>query len=124
MCGAHRGMPIELTPDLQYRLTELVVHATEVTAELALAGLPTRMAFTSGSVNGNPMTLEGWSLEQTALTEEGEVAWELILHLDEYDSVDWSTDGALVFKKNGNTLTLSYAVGEFDATELGSMSEN
>jgi hypothetical protein len=48
----------------------------------------------------------------------------LILHLDQYDSVDWSTDGALVFEKNGNTLTISYAVGEMDATELGSMSQN
>jgi hypothetical protein len=117
-------MAISLTPDLQYRLTELVVHATEVTAEIALAGLPTRMAFTSSSVNGNPMTLEGWSLEQIALTEEGEVAWELVLHLDQYDSVDWSTDGALVFEKNGNTLTLSYAIGELDASDLGEMSEN
>jgi hypothetical protein len=117
-------MAIPLSPDLQYRLTEMVVHATEVTAELALAGLPTRMSFTSGSINGNPMTLQGWSLEQIALTEEGEVAWELVLNLDQYDSVDWSTDGALVFAKDGNTLTLSYAIGELDAGDLGTMSEN
>ena len=102
----------------------MVVHATEVTAELALNGLPTRMNFTSGAVNGNPMTLEGWSLEQIALTEEGEVSWELVLNLDRYDSVDWSTDGALVFEKNGNTLTLSYAIGEIDAGDLGAMSDN
>jgi hypothetical protein len=120
----NEAMAIPLTPDLQYRLTEMVVHASEVTAEIALAGLPTRMAFTSGSVNGNPMTLEGWSLEQIALTEEGDVAWELILHLDQYDSVDWSTDGALVFAKNGNTLTLSYALGDVSAGDLGEMSEN
>ncbi len=117
-------MAIPLTPDLQYRLTEMVVHATEVTAEIALAGLPTRMAFTSGSINGNPMTLQGWSLEQVALTEEGDVAWELVLHLDQYDSVDWSTDGALIFEKNGNKLTLSYAIGDLDASGLGAMSEN
>jgi hypothetical protein len=117
-------MAIPLSPDLQYRLTEMVVHATEVTAELALAGLPTRMAFTSSTINGNPMTLEGWSLEQTALTEEGEVAWELVLNLDQYDSVDWSTDGALIFEKNGNKLTLSYAIGDLDASDLGTMSEN
>ncbi len=122
--GAFGGMAIPLSPDLQYRLTELVVHATEVTAEIALAGLPTRLAFTSGSINGNPMTLEGWSLEQIALTEEGEVAWELVLNLDQYDSVDWSTDGALVFEKNGNRLTLSYALGELDASDLGVMSDN
>jgi hypothetical protein len=117
-------MAIPLSPDLQYRLTEMVVHATEVTAELSLAGLPTRMAFTSGAINGNPMTLEGWSLEQVALSEEGEVAWELVLNLDLYDSVDWSTDGALVFEKNGNKLTLSYAIGELDSSELGEMSQN
>ncbi len=117
-------MAIPLTPDLQYRLTEMVVHATEVTAEIALSGLPTRMSFTSSTVNGNPMTLEGWSLEQVALTEEGEVAWELALNLDLYDSVDWSTDGALVFAKNGHVLTLSYAIGELDTSELGQMSEN
>jgi hypothetical protein len=117
-------MAIPLSPDLQYRLTEMVVHATEVTAEIALAGLPTRMAFTSGAINGNPMTLGGWSLEQIALTEEGEVAWELVLNLDQYDSVDWSTDGALVFEKNGNKLTLSYAIGEIDASDLGEMSRN
>jgi hypothetical protein len=117
-------MSIPLSPDLQYRLTELVVHATEVTAELALAGLPTRMSFTSGSINGNPMTLEGWSLEQNALSEEGDVAWELVLNLDQYDTVDWSTDGALVFGKNGNTLTLSYAIGDLDAGDLGAMSDN
>lgn len=117
-------MAIPLSPDLQYRLTELVVHATEVTAEIALLGLPTRLSFTSGTINGNPMTLEGWSLEQIALTEDGEVAWELVLNLDQYDTVDWSTDGALVFEKSGNTLTLSYAIGELDTTELGSMSEN
>jgi hypothetical protein len=117
-------MAIPLSPDLQYRLTEMVVHATEVTAEIALAGLPTRMAFTSAAINGNPMTLGGWSLEQIALTEEGEVAWELVLNLDQYDSVDWSTDGALVFEKNGNKLTLSYAIGELDATDLGEMSAN
>ena len=102
----------------------MVVHATEVTAEIALNGLPTRLSFTSSTVNGNPMTLEGWSLEQIALTEEGEVAWELALNLDLYDSVDWSTDGALVFEKNGNVLTLSYAIGELDTSELGQMSEN
>jgi hypothetical protein len=117
-------MAIELSPDLQYRLTELVVHATEVTAEIEIAGLPTRMSFTSTTINGNPMTLAGWSLEQIALTEDGEVAWELALNLDKYDAVDWSTDGALVFEKNGHTLTLSYAIGEIDASELGSMSEN
>jgi hypothetical protein len=117
-------MAIPMSPDLQYRLTEMVVHATDVTAELALAGLPTRMSFTSSTINGNPMTLEGWSLEQVALTEEGEVAWELVLNLDQYDSVDWSTDGALVFEKNGNKLTLSYAMGDLDASELGQMSEN
>ncbi len=122
--GADFSMAIALTPDLQYRLTEMVVHATEVTAQIALAGLPTRMTFTSSTVNGNPMTLEGWSLEQIALTEEGEVSWELVLNLDLYDSVDWSTDGALVFEKNGNTLTLSYAIGELDPSDLGSMSEN
>jgi hypothetical protein len=118
------GMAIPLSPDLQYRLTEMVVHATEVTAEIALAGLPTRMAFTSATINGNPMTLGGWSLEQIALTEEGEVAWELVLNLDQYDSVDWSTDGALVFEKDGNKLTLSYAIGELDASDLGEMSAN
>jgi hypothetical protein len=117
-------MSIPLSPDLQYRLTEMVVHATEVTAELTLLGVPTRLAFTSGTINGNPMTLQGWSLEQIALTEEGEVAWELVLNLDQYDSVDWSTDGALVFGKNGNTLTLSYAIGELDTSDLGAMSEN
>jgi hypothetical protein len=117
-------MAIPLSPDLQYRLTEMVVHATEVTAELALAGLPTRMAFTSNTINGNPMTLEGWSLEQVALTEEGEVSWELVLNLDQYDSVDWSTDGALIFEKNGNKLTLSYAIGDLDPSDLGAMSEN
>jgi hypothetical protein len=117
-------MAIELTADLQYRLTEMVVHATEVTAEITLAGLPTRMAFTAGTINGNPMTLEGWSLEQVAMAEEGDVAWELALNLDQYDSVDWSTDGAIIFEKNGNKLTLSYAVGEFDPNDLGEMSEN
>jgi hypothetical protein len=122
--GAFAAMAIPLSPDLQYRLTEMVVHATEVTAEIALAGLPTRMSFTSGAINGNPMTLGGWSLEQIALTEEGEVAWELVLNLDQYDSVDWSTDGALVFEKSGNRLTLSYAIGELDATDLGEMSKN
>jgi hypothetical protein len=122
--GAFRGMAIPLSPDLQYRLTEMVVHATEVTAEIALAGLPTRMAFTSGQINGNPMTLEGWSLEQTALTEEGEVAWELVLNLDQYDSVDWTTDGALIFEKSGNKLTLSYAIGDIDPSDLGEMSAN
>ena len=117
-------MPIDLSPDLQYRLTEMVVHATEVTVEIAFAGLPTRMAFTSGEINGNPLTLEGWSLEQRTLGEEGDLAWELALHLDAYDTVDWSTDGALIFTKNGHVLTLSYAVGEFDASGLGEMSEN
>jgi len=117
-------MAIELSADLQYRLTEMVVHATEVTAEIALAGLPTRMAFTAGTINGNPMTLAGWSLEQIAMGEEGDVAWELALNLDQYDAVDWSTDGALIFEKSGHKLTLSYAVGEFDAGELGEMSEN
>jgi len=117
-------MAIELTDDLQYRLTELVVHATEVTAEIAYAGLPTRISFTSGAINGNPMTLQGWSLEQIAIGEDGDVAWELSLNLDQYDSVDWSTDGALIFEKNGHALTLSYAVGEIDASELGEMSEN
>ena len=117
-------MSIPLSADLQSRLPEMVVHATEVTAELALAGLPTRMSFTSSAINGNPMTLQGWSLEQTALTEEGEVAWELVLNLDQYDSVDWSTDGAIVFEKNGNRLTLSYAIGALDASDLGEMSEN
>ncbi|GAC1423956.1 MAG: hypothetical protein NVSMB64_31700 [Candidatus Velthaea sp.] len=117
-------MAIELTADLQYRLTEMVVHATEVTAEIAYAGLPTRMAFTTSTVNGNPMTLQGWSLEQIAIGEDGDISWELALNLDEYDSVDWSTDGALIFMKNGHALTLSYAVGEIDASQLGEMSEN
>ncbi len=69
------------------------------------------------------MNLAGWSLEQIALTEEGEVAWEYVLNLDQYDSVDWSTDGALVFAKNGHQLTLSYAVGEIDAGDLAQMGE-
>jgi hypothetical protein len=117
-------MAIELSPDLQYRLTELVVHATEVTAEIALAGLPTRMAFTSGAINGNPMTLEGWSLEAIAIGEDGDVAWELALNLELYDSVDWQTDGILVFSKGEHKLTLSYAIGELDSSSLGEMSEN
>jgi hypothetical protein len=29
-----------------------------------------------------------------------------------------------VFGKNGNTLTLSYAIGELDASDLGAMSDN
>ncbi|MFN2460051.1 MAG: hypothetical protein ABR591_05135 [Candidatus Velthaea sp.] len=112
-------MALELSADLQYRLTELVVHAVEVTAEIAFAGLPTRISFTSGTLNGNPMSLSGWSLEQVAIGEESDVAWEISLNLDQYDAVDWSTDGALVFSKNGHLLTLSYALADPDGADPG-----
>lgn len=104
-------MAIELTPDLQYRLTEMLVHASEVTAEIAYAGLPTRLAFTTNTVDGNPMSLEGWSLEQR-FGEDEDATWEIALNLDQYDDCDWSTDGALVFAKNGHRLTLSYAMSD------------
>jgi hypothetical protein len=104
-------MSIPLTPDLQYRLTEMVVHASEITAELTLGDLPTRMSFTTGTVYGSPMSLENWSLEATTYDEDEPAPWELALNLDGYDSVDHTTDGALVFTKGPNTLTLSYAIG-------------
>jgi len=104
-------MAIVLTPDLQYRLTEMVVHASEVTAEITLGDLPTRLSFTSGTVYGSPMSLENWSMEAATYDEDELVPWELALNLDGYESVDHTTDGALVFTKGANRLTLSYAIG-------------
>ncbi|MGB8265353.1 MAG: hypothetical protein WCE44_03405 [Candidatus Velthaea sp.] len=104
-------MGIALTPDLQYRLTEMVVHASEVSAEITLGDLPTRLSFTSGVVYGSPLSLENWSLEAATYDEDELAPWELALNLDGYDSVDHSTDGALVFTKGANRLTLSYAIG-------------
>jgi hypothetical protein len=103
-------MSLELTPDLQFRLTEMVVHAAEITAEIAIGGLPTRMLFSTSTAYGSPMSLEGWSLEAATYDDNDDPAWELALHLDAYDACDHSTDGALVFTKGDHRLTLTYSL--------------